>query len=61
MKTTVVEMVNTTTNTVIGYSPVLIEKGKRPKMIIENGTVVSFSDRKSAKTYGDDHITKHNL
>jgi len=44
-KVRVIELVNTTTNEILGYSPLIEERGKKSKMIIDG-----------AKTHGLEHI-----
>ena len=47
----VIKLVNATTNEILGYAPVLDEKGRRYKMMIENNEPLKFKTRKEARDY----------
>tara|TARA_R110002012_G_scaffold294966_2_gene491320 strand:+ start:122 stop:307 length:186 start_codon:yes stop_codon:yes gene_type:complete len=59
-KVKVIELVNTTTNEMLGYAPIIEEKGCKPKMIIEDDEPLKFETRKEAKAYGLAHIKPKN-
>ena len=55
-KVKVIELVSTTTNKSLGYSPIIEEKGYKPKIIIEKDGPLKFETRKEAKAYGLEYI-----
>lgn len=55
-KVRVIELVNTTTNEILGYSPLIEERGKKSKMIIDGDGPITFKTRDGTKTHGLEHI-----
>lgn len=53
-RVTIVELMNG--NEVIGHAPVIMEKGKKPVMFVEDGKALSFDTPKEARAYGKEHI-----
>ena len=59
-KVTVIELVNSDTDRVLGFAPVIEEKGCKSKMIIEENEPLVFETRKEAKAYGLEYIKPKN-
>lgn len=56
MKVTIVELINSDTKRVLGFAPVIMQKGFKPKMIIEDGEPLMFGTRKEARDFGLKYI-----
>lgn len=60
-KVKVVELVDTVYNEIVGYTPIIEEKGMKSKMLTDkNGMCVKFQTRSEAKTYGLEFIEPKN-